>query len=67
MTRIESVRPVIPIDYYLDSLKKLNSMGVKFITYDDLPFACSALVEQGYVQRVHYLVLKTNQTYIVCD
>lgn len=51
MTRIESVRPVIPIDYYLDCLKKLNSMGVKFITYEDLPFENDFDIKNGYPEE----------------
>ena len=48
MENIEKVKPVIPLDYYLESLHKLNSMGVKFITYNDLEFENDYDFENGY-------------------
>jgi hypothetical protein len=47
----ESVKPVIPIDHYLDSIKRLNKLGVKFITYNDLLFENDYDFENGYPEE----------------
>lgn len=61
--KTENQKPAIPLDYYLDSIKKLKTMGVKFITYNDLPFEDDFEVKDAYpfeFNRWNTRIKKTN-------